>query len=64
MTVGLDGSTTYHQQADAAASDVTAGATVQLQMTGGFRPGQNGNGNGNSGTPTTLGTAGSVTIVP
>jgi hypothetical protein len=43
---------------------VTAGATVQLQMTGGFRPGQNGNGNGNSGTPTTLGTAGSVTIVP
>lgn len=64
--MGLDGSTTYHQQADAASSDVTAGTTVQLQMAGGFRPGQNGNGNGNgnSGTPATLGTAGSVTIVP
>lgn len=60
VTVGLDGSTTYHQQADAAASDVTAGKTVQLQITGGFRPDQN----GTSGTPTTLGTAGSVTIIP
>jgi len=66
VTVGLDGSTTYHQQADAAASDVTAGTTVQLQMAGGFGPGQNGNGtgNGNTGSSTTLGTAGSVTIVP
>lgn len=60
MTVGLDGSTTYHQQADAASSDVTAGKTVQLQLTGGFRPGQG----GGTGTSTTLGTAGSVTIVP
>ena len=66
VTVGLDGSTTYHQQADAAASDVTAGTTVQLQLAGGFRPGQNGNGNGNrnTGPSTPLGTAGSVTIVP
>jgi hypothetical protein len=69
VTVGLDGSTTYHQQADAAASDVTAGKTVQLQLSGGFRPGQGGNGNnGNNGngngTSATLGTAGSVTIVP
>jgi hypothetical protein len=69
VTVGLDGSTTYHQQADAAASDVTAGTTVQVQLAGGFRPGQNGNGNGNgntgyTGSSTTLGTAGSVTIVP
>ena len=62
ITVGLDASTTYHQQADAAASDATAGTTVQLQMAGGFRPGQNGN--GNSGNAPTLGTAGSVTIVP
>lgn len=60
VTVGLDGSTTYHQQADAAASDVTAGKTVQLQLTGGVRPGQS----GDTGTSTTLGTAGSVTIVP
>ncbi|MCJ7712176.1 MAG: hypothetical protein MUQ32_15245, partial [Chloroflexi bacterium] len=62
ITVGLDASTTYHQQADAAASDVTTGDTVQLQMAGGFRPGQIGN--GNSGNAPTLGSAGSVTIVP
>lgn len=60
VTVGLDGSTTYHQQADAAASDVTPGTTVQLQITGGFRPGQN----SASGASVPLGTAGSVTIVP
>ena len=50
VTIGLDSSTTYHQQADATASDVTAGKTVILQVgAGGFRPGANGNGNGNSG---------------
>ncbi len=50
VTIGLDSSTTYHQQADATASDVTAGKTVILQVgAGGFRPGGNGNGNGNSG---------------
>ena len=60
ITVGLDASTTYHQQADAAASDVTTGDTVQLQLAGRLRPGQ-GNSSGNAAT---LGTAGSVTIVP
>ncbi len=40
VTVGLDGTTTYHQQAPASASDVTAGKTVQLQLSGGFRPGR------------------------
>ena len=63
VTVGLDGSTTYHSAAPATASDVTAGATVKLQVTGGLRPGGNGNGNGNGGA-VTLGTAGDITIVP
>ena len=62
VTVGLDGTTTYHQQAPASASDVTAGKTVQLQLSGGFR-GQIGN-NGATGGSSTLGTAGSVTIIP
>jgi hypothetical protein len=60
ITVGLDESTTYHQQADAAASDVTTGTTVQLQLAGRLRPGAN----DTSGNAPALGTAGSVTIVP
>ena len=52
VTIGLDSSTTYHQQADATASDVTAGKTVILQLAGRrFRRG-NGNGNGNAATAT------------
>jgi phosphoribosylformimino-5-aminoimidazole carboxamide ribonucleotide (ProFAR) isomerase len=58
VTIGLDGSTTYHQQAPAAASDVTTGDKVQVQLGGGVRPGQ-----GPGGT-INLGTAGDVTIVP
>lgn len=58
VTLGLDGSTTYHQQAPAAASDVTTGDKVQVQLGGGVRPGQDSSGNLN------LGTAGDVTIVP
>jgi hypothetical protein len=65
MTVGLDAATKYHQQAPAASTDVTAGKTVALQITGGFRPGQGGQGgNGGAGGGASLGTAGSVTIVP
>ncbi len=77
ITVGLDSSTTYHQQADASASDVTAGKTVILQVGGaGFRPGGNGNGNGNGNSGNgnsgngngngsiSLGTASDVTVVP
>jgi hypothetical protein len=57
VTVGLDGDTTYHQQADAIATDVQAGETVILRLGGGFRIG------GDSGS-TSLGTASDVTIVP
>ena len=77
ITIGLDSSTTYHQQADATASDVQPGKTVKVQLAGGFRPGANGNGNGNgngnngngngngngSGS-ISLGSAGDVTVVP
>ncbi len=62
VTTGAD--TTYNTQAPASASDVTAGKTVQVQITptgggaGGFRPGA-------SGAPTgPVGTAGSITVVP
>jgi hypothetical protein len=61
VTFGIDGSTTYHLQADATASDVTVGSTVIVDPAGGFRPGR-GTGNGTDGL--TLGTAGSITVVP
>ena len=69
VTVGLDASTTYHSAAPATASDVTAGASVKLQVTGSFRAGGNGGGNGTgngtgNGGAATLGTAGDITIVP
>jgi hypothetical protein len=66
ITIGLDSSTTYHQQAPASASDVQTGKTVIIDVTGGFRPGDNnGNGNGNNGNGGfSLGTASSVTVVP
>jgi hypothetical protein len=58
VVVGRDGTTTYHQQAPADASDVTTGSKVQVQLDGGVRPSQDASGNIN------LGTAGDVTIVP
>jgi hypothetical protein len=58
VTIGLDGSTTYHQRAPAAASDVTTGDKVQVQLGDGVRPGRDASGTIN------LGTAGDVTIVP
>jgi hypothetical protein len=73
VTIGLDSSTTYHQQADATSSDVTAGTTVILQVgAGGFRGGNGGanaspgtgNGSANGGNSLTLGTASDVTVVP
>lgn len=77
LTIGLDSNTTYHQQSAAAASDVQPGKTVILDVTGGFRPGNNGNNgtngnngnsnNGNGGTSNggfSLGTASDVTVVP
>jgi hypothetical protein len=63
ITLGLDSATTYHQQADATASDVQAGSTVRVQLSSdGFRPGQNGNGNGNNGNGNGNGNAGGGTI--
>jgi hypothetical protein len=51
ITLALSGDTTYHTQAPASASDVTAGSkvAVQVEVTGGFRGNGNGNGNGNNG---------------
>lgn len=63
ITLGLDSATTYHQQADATASDVQAGSTVRVQLSSdGFRPGQNGDGNGNNGNGNGNGNAGGGTI--
>lgn len=65
ITVGLTADTTYHQQADATASDVQAGKTVILRLSGGFRAngsGAAGNGNGNGAI--TFGPASDVTVVP
>ncbi len=58
VTEGLDGSTTYHQQAPATSSDVAAGDKVQVQVPEGFGPGRAAD---DSIDP---GTAGDVTIVP
>lgn len=58
ITVGLDEDTTYHQQADAEASDVAAGTSVIVRL-GGFQPGQG----GGSG-PAMMGSASDVTVVP
>jgi hypothetical protein len=58
IEVALDGSTTYHQQADAAASAVTTGSDVIVRLSGGAR----GPGAAASDEPT--GTASDVTIVP
>ncbi len=60
VTVGLDSTTTYHQQIPATAADVKTGETVQLQLSDGFRPGTASNGSGTI----SLGTASDVTIVP
>jgi hypothetical protein len=59
ITVGVDGSTTYHQQTDAQASDVQAGKTVIITLADGFRPGR-----GTANGTVTLGNAGSITVVP
>ncbi len=58
VTVGLDAGTTYHQQAPATSSDVTAGTKIEVQFDGGVRPSRDANGNIN------LGTAGDITVVP
>jgi hypothetical protein len=58
ITFGLDGTTTYHQQADASASDVTAGTKVQVTPGGRLELERGSNGD------IDMGTAGDITIVP
>ncbi len=65
ITIGLDSSTTYHQQASATSSDVQTGKTVIIDVTGGLRGGAaEGNGGANSNGTFSLGTASDVTVVP
>jgi len=61
ITIGLDGSTTYHAEASAAPSDVAAGKQVIVRVTGGFRP-SDGSANGSGGVR--FGTAADVTVLP
>lgn len=63
IQIALDGSTTYHAQTDATASDVTTGGKVLVRLNGrGGFGGANG-GPTASGAPTSP-TAGDVTVVP
>jgi hypothetical protein len=69
VTIGLNGSTTYHSQTAATASDVTSGSSVivQLQGRGGAAGGQPRASSApapSSAPAVGLGTAGSVTVVP
>jgi hypothetical protein len=70
VTIGLNGTTTYHKQAPATASDVTTGSTVLVQLDGrGFGAGARPQASGApeaSGAPTAagLGAARTVTVVP
>jgi hypothetical protein len=70
VTIGLNGTTTYHKQAAATAADVTTGSTVLVQLDGrgfggGGRPQASGAPDA-SGAPTAagLGAARTVTVVP
>jgi hypothetical protein len=60
ITVTTGASTTYNTQSPASASDVRAGATVEVQLDGG------GGGRPTASATTTgpVGTAGSVTVIP
>lgn len=58
VTIGLNSDTQYHQATPATASDVAAGKSVVVRVTGGFRQGGNGNGTAS------LGTASDVTVEP
>jgi hypothetical protein len=70
LTIPTDSSTAYHSQTPATAADVTAGKTVQVQLSGGRFLGRGNGGNGGTGNGPTasggpdLGAASSVTIVP
>ena len=58
VTLNLDGTTTYHQQAAASSSDVKTGSRVQVKLGGRIQPTQGANGEIN------LGTARDITVVP
>ena len=72
IEVTLGSATTYSTKAPATASDVTTGATVEVQLDfragGGLGNGQgnggNGQGNGGQAAPGPFGTASNVTVVP
>jgi hypothetical protein len=57
VSVGLDGSTTYHQQTSDSQADVAVGKTVILQLNGRFVPDELQRGG-------TLGAAADVTVLP
>jgi hypothetical protein len=65
IQIALDGSTTYHAQSDASASDVTAGGKVlvRLDARGGFGGGPQSTGGSGGGTATSP-AASDVTVVP
>lgn len=62
IQIALNGSTTYHAQSDASASEVTTGGTVRVEVSGfrGGGPGASFNPNGGA----TSQTASDVTVVP
>ena len=65
IQIALNGSTAYHSQTTATATDVRAGSTVQVQLTrgaGATGGGTGGTGNGTGGL--SLGAASSVTVIP
>ena len=67
VTIGLDGTTTYHKQAPASAADVTTGSTVLVQLDGrgfGGRPQASGAPEASGAPAAGLGAARTVTIVP
>jgi len=63
IQVALDGSTTYHAQTDATASDVTTGGKVLVRLNGRGGFGAANGAPSASGAPTSP-TAGDVTVVP
>ncbi len=69
IELSIDGSTEYHQQAAADASDVTTGSTVVVQVSGfagrgGPQGGANASAAPSQAAGTTTGTATDITVVP
>jgi len=64
IQIALDGTTTYHAQTDASASDVTAGGKVLVRVNLRGGNGANGANGGGAGGDVTNPTASDVTVVP